>query len=141
MIFAANNPFFGAVCEGDGDVTDTEEAFTLRCEEAAERALREGDRLSLPDRGDRGVLRDGDTPTEPEVVVHEDADGNLTGPRQAAHIGTTGGADRLPLPDCLIGPIGQQCLLLAASYSTATRRLNPQQTATAMPMLRSRPPW
>ena len=32
-------------------------------------------------------------------MVHKDADGNLTGPSQAAHIGTTGGADRLPLLD------------------------------------------
>ena len=84
MIFGANDPFFDAVCKRDGDVTDTEEAFTLRCEAAAERALCEADRLALPDRGDRGVLRDGDTPTEPEVVVHEDADGYLTGPHQAA---------------------------------------------------------
>ena len=39
MIFAANDPLFGVFCdEGDGaDVTDTEEAYTLRCE-AAERA-------------------------------------------------------------------------------------------------------
>ena len=94
-----DDPFFDAVCEGEGDVTDTEETFTLRCEAAAERALWEADRLAVPDRGDRGVLRDGDTPAEPEVVVHKDADGNLTGPRQAAHIGTTGGADRLPLLD------------------------------------------
>ena len=109
MMFGENDPFFDAVCEddsffdavceGEGDVTDTEETFTLRCEAAAERALWEADRLAVPDRGDRGVLRDGDTPAEPEVVVHKDADGNLTGPRQAAHIGTTGGADRLPLLD------------------------------------------
>ena len=70
MIFGENDPFFDAVCEGEGDVTDTEETFTLRCEEAAERALWEADRLAVPDRGDGGVLRDGDTPAEPEVVVH-----------------------------------------------------------------------
>ena len=99
MIFGENDAFFDAVCEGEGDVRDTEDAFTLRCEAAAERAQWEADRLALPDRGDRGVVRDGDTPAEPEVVVHEDADGNLTGPRQAEHIGTTGGADRVPLPD------------------------------------------
>ena len=109
MIFGANDPFLDAVCEGECDVTDTEEAFTLRGEAAAELALWEADRLALPDRGDRGVLRDGDTPAEPEVVVHKDADGNLTGPRQAAHIGTTGGADRLPMPDWADrteGPVG-----------------------------------
>ena len=94
-----DDPFFDVVCEGEGDVTDTEETFTLRCEAAAERALWEADRLAVPDRGDRGVLRDGDTPAELEVVVHKDADGNLTGPRRVAHIGTTGGADRLPLLD------------------------------------------
>ena len=70
MIFGENGPFFDAVCEGEGDVRDTEEAFTLRYEAAAERALWEADRLALPDRGGRGVLRDGDTPAEPEVVVH-----------------------------------------------------------------------
>ena len=99
MILAANDPFFDAVCEGDGNVTDTEEAFTLRCEAAAERALREADRLALPDRGGGGILRDGDTLTAPEVVVHEDADGNLAGSRQASHIGITDGSDRLTLPD------------------------------------------
>ena len=39
MIFGENDPFFDAVCEGEGDVRDTEEAFTLRCEAAAERVL------------------------------------------------------------------------------------------------------
>ena len=38
MIFGENDAFFDAVCEGEGDVRDTEDAFTLRCEAAAQRA-------------------------------------------------------------------------------------------------------
>ena len=44
MMFCSDDALFAddgavGVGDGDGDVTDTEEAYTLRCEAAAQRAL------------------------------------------------------------------------------------------------------
>ena len=70
MMFAPDGAFFTEVFEGDGDITDTEEACTLRCEAAYIR-------LAGRDRADRGavpiggIVLDGDTPAERHVAGTE----------------------------------------------------------------------
>ena len=52
-MFGSDDPLFAddgvvGVGDGDGDVTDTEEAYTLRCEAADQRALGGLDRADRP---------------------------------------------------------------------------------------------